>query len=430
MDKSLSGQPKQPAANARLASCIEEKLRLDAGPALRIMAEELESSVSDGAISLIAETFADGEREGLVSTIGRYLTLPGQRRILNRLALECWTDDPVFQIEFRGAAPSPAHPAELELTSAMRDMFNQSSEFHHRIVGLERSEIELHDSILEMYQHRATIAKKIRPDGGSNHAIDLLRDLEMMQAASGIPPLHLPTWKKGAAVLVGTYEYEHLADVPSIKNNLSALASLLHTGFGIPERNIHCVDNPKSRADIQGVIHRARQAVDPVSGALLVYYSGHGWTDPLGRLQLGLAGSKQKEPWTAFPFSGIREQLADSQIATRIVILDACYSGAALDLLSGETPTSTAIEGSYVMTSSDDNNASLARDGDLYTAFTGEIVKALTEGIPGAGGVIGIDALFSHVRGIFEAHEWPVPDRQIRTDGAKIQLMRNRWRKT
>ncbi|MET8755216.1 caspase family protein [Streptomyces sp. NPDC004667] len=243
-------------------------------------------------------------------------------------------------------------------------------------------------------------------------------------------PLHLPAWKNGAAVLVGAYRYEHLEPVPSIKNNLTALTSLLHTGFGIPRANIYRVPNPTSRADIQGVIDEARQAVDPTSGALLVYYAGHGWTDGLGRLQLGLVGSKQKESWTAFPFAGIREQLADSQIPTRVVILDACFSGAALDLLSGGTPTSLAIEGSYVMTSSDDSNTSLAPKADRYTTFTGEIIKALNRGIPNAGDIIGIDALFHHVRGIFEQREWPIPDRQTRTDGDKIQLMRNRWRNT
>ncbi|MFJ2647492.1 caspase domain-containing protein [Streptomyces sp. NPDC087420] len=244
------------------------------------------------------------------------------------------------------------------------------------------------------------------------------------------PPTHLPRWKEGAAVLVGTSQYAYLNDVPSIANNLAALNEVLARGLGILEKNIYRVENPESAAAVHDAIEEARLAIDPVSGGLIVYYAGHGWMDPFGRLLLGLVGSDQRKSWSALPFATIREQLADSQVAARIVVLDACYSGAALDLLSGGVQGSLAVEGSYVMTSSDNANTSLAPADGEYTSFTGEIIKALSEGIPNAGETIEIDDLFRHVRGVFEQRGWPLPDRQIRTNGGKLPLMTNPWGRT
>ncbi|MEE1809686.1 caspase family protein [Streptomyces sp. BE133] len=260
-----------------------------------------------------------------------------------------------------------------------------------------------------------------------------LREQERPDEQSDRPyePEFLTTWETGAAVLIGTSHYTKLKDVPAVENNLTALADLLNTGMGIPAERIRVVLNPESAANVHEAIDEARQMVDPATGGLLVYYAGHGWTEPRnGRLLLGLVGSDQRKQWSALGFTVIREQLADSQIASRIVILDACYSGAALDLLSGGPLTgSLAIEGSYVMTSSDSGNPSRAPKEDEYTSFTGEIIKVLREGIPKNIPTIDMDTLFRHVYGICEQRGWPLPDRQIRTDGGRLQLMRNRWGK-
>ncbi|NDK24005.1 hypothetical protein FSY75_05850 [Streptomyces sp. TR1341] len=82
-------------------------------------------------------------------------------------------------------------------------------------------------------------------------------------------------------------------------------------------------------------------------------------------------------------FDRIREQVADSPVGSRLVVLDSCYSGAALDTLSAGLSSASRIEDTYVMTSSDATNASRAPRGDHFTSFSGEIIRSLTDGIQG-----------------------------------------------
>ncbi|QES18640.1 hypothetical protein DEJ46_05705 [Streptomyces venezuelae] len=238
----------------------------------------------------------------------------------------------------------------------------------------------------------------------------------------------LERWRSGAAVLIGVSDYTHLPCVPSIKNNLSALTEVALTALGIPPDNVHTVENPTSAAQVHEKIDLAMEAADPLSGGLFIYYAGHGWTDPRnGRLLLGLVDSNQQKAWTAMEFDRIREQVADSPVGSRLLVLDSCYSGAALDTLSAGLSSASRIEGTYVMTSSDATNASRAPRGDQFTSFSGEIIRSLTDGIEGGPPVINADALFRHVRASCLARGWPVPSRQIGRDGDHMELLVNRW---
>ncbi|MFB9557043.1 MULTISPECIES: caspase family protein [Streptomyces] len=229
-------------------------------------------------------------------------------------------------------------------------------------------------------------------------------------------------------MLIGVSDYTHLPSVPSIKNNLSALTEVALTGLGIPQGNVYIVENPKSAAQVHEEIDLAMDAADPLSGGLFIYYAGHGWTDPRnGRLLLGLVDSNQHKAWTAMEFDRIREQVADSPVGSRLLVLDSCYSGAALDTLSAGLSSASRIEGTYVMTSSDATNASRAPRGDHFTSFSGEIIRSLTDGIQGGPPVITADVLFRHVRASCQQRGWPVPSRQVGRDGDHMELMVNRW---
>nr|WSW48170.1 caspase family protein [Streptomyces sp. NBC_01001] len=155
----------------------------------------------------------------------------------------------------------------------------------------------------------------------------------------------LERWRTGAAVLIGVSDYTHLPSVPSIKNNLSALTEVALMGLGIPHSNVHTVENPTSAAQVHEKIDLAMDAADPVSGGLFIYYAGHGWTDPRnGRLLLGLVESNQHKTWTAMEFDRLREQIADSPVGSRLLVLD-------------------------LMTSSNATNASRAPQGDHSLPF-------------------------------------------------------------
>ncbi|MGC9495135.1 caspase, EACC1-associated type [Streptomyces sp. WG7] len=241
-------------------------------------------------------------------------------------------------------------------------------------------------------------------------------------------PTHLPCWQTGAAVLIGVSGYAEMPAVPSIANNLTSLEDLMANGLGIPRHSIFVVNAPSTTTEVHEAIEKASDAADPAGGALFIYFSGHGWTDR-GRLLLGLVGSSRSRPWSALDFNSLRIQIADSQISSRVVILDSCYSGAALDVLGpDDLASAAAIDGTYVMTSANATTAALAPRSERFTAFTGQLIKALSDGIPGGPPVIDADALYRYAKRIARARGYPLPGRQIGGDGDLVGIMPNRWR--
>ncbi|MEU7295728.1 caspase family protein [Streptomyces exfoliatus] len=238
-----------------------------------------------------------------------------------------------------------------------------------------------------------------------------------------------PCWQNGAAVLIGVSDYEELTPVKSIENNLGSLQELMVENLGIPSANVFVVKNPESNADVHEAVERAAEAADPASGALLVYFAGHGWTDSRGRLMLGLVHSSRSRLWSAFDFNNLRIQISDSQIGKRVVILDSCFAGAALDVLGpDDLASSAAIDGTYVLTAANATTEALAPTQEQYTTFTGHLISALTDGIPGGPSVISADTLFRHVERIAKERGLPLPGRQIGGDGDRVDIMPNRWR--
>ncbi|MFD9208733.1 caspase domain-containing protein [Streptomyces sioyaensis] len=253
--------------------------------------------------------------------------------------------------------------------------------------------------------------------------VDVQRpDRTAAQAAEIIP------WRLGAAVLIGVWHGSHLPSKPAIRNNIESLSSLLHEGFGIPSPSIKVLENPEYSEHVQRAVDVAMRSVDPVRGGFLLYYAGHGWTDSqTGQLLLSLPNSDPSKNFTALRFNSLREQIADSNIPARLVILDSCYSGAALDSLAGDIASSTAIEGTYVMTSSSATNRSRALDTDHYTTFTGELINTLNHGIPNAPEILTASVTYRYIRDICNQRGWPEPLRSSRCEGENLPLMRNAW---
>ncbi|MFD3548626.1 caspase family protein [Streptomyces sp. NPDC058655] len=240
------------------------------------------------------------------------------------------------------------------------------------------------------------------------------------------PPLRC--WQNGAAVLIGVSAYEEMPAVPSIANNIASLKDAMTEGLGLPDSSVLVVSNPATNTEVHRAIEKASETADPESGALLVYFSGHGWTDR-GRLMLGLVGSSRSRQWSALDFNSLRIQIADSQIGRRIVILDSCYSGAALDVLGpDDLASAAAIDGTYVLTAANATTAALAPPDEQFTTFTGHLIRALNDGIPQGPSVINAEALYRYVERAARERGLPLPGRQIGGDGDLVQIMPNRWR--
>jgi hypothetical protein len=164
---------------------------------------------------------------------------------------------------------------------------------------------------------------------------------------------------------------------------------------------------------------------------LLVYFAGHGLLDErTSDLFLALPDSGPGLLHRALRYDDVRRLVMDASVADgKVVILDCCYSGAAMQ---GGMSASTSmadqarIEGSYLLTASAETKLALAPLDEPLTAFTGELLAALEHGVPDGPEYLDLDTLYWHTRRELEAKGRPVPQQRARNGGRSIALARNR----
>ncbi|GAB3914685.1 hypothetical protein GCM10029964_126590 [Kibdelosporangium lantanae] len=189
-----------------------------------------------------------------------------------------------------------------------------------------------------------------------------------------------------SVILMGTCDYERadkLHNLPAVRNNLTGLQRILSDSACAVFSPENCVvidtpDTPK------GLLRRLRRAASITEDVLLVYYSGHGILDRNGELYLCVAETDpdpHEVDGTGVPFKSVRQVIEDSPARVRVLILDCCFSGRAIGAMSSESAAMEQIraEGTYILTSSEAEKVSRSIPGERYTAFTGELIRILSE---------------------------------------------------
>ncbi|WP_431042857.1 caspase, EACC1-associated type [Streptomyces sp. P1-3] len=239
--------------------------------------------------------------------------------------------------------------------------------------------------------------------------------------------MRLPDRDRSRAVLIGVggYTSPALPDVPAVHNNVRDLRrELTRTRGGAfhPEHCVEIADPVEGHGVGRQLLHAARQAED----VFLVYYAGHGLVGQRRReLYLALV---ETDPdaliYTALSFEGVREAFLASPAKNRILLLDCCFSGRAIgEHLSDDVSAVMGqidISGTYILTSAPANEPAVVAPGARHTAFTGELISLLREGIPGAAsGVPGasgasgltLDALYRGLHRSLTGQGLPAPQR-------------------
>ncbi|AQU70506.1 hypothetical protein BBN63_34425 [Streptomyces niveus] len=237
----------------------------------------------------------------------------------------------------------------------------------------------------------------------------------------------LPDPGASRAVLIGVSKYdEPLASLDTVAHNLTGLEKFLTGPDSWSLAPKHCVvlPNPESAADVLDAVHAASAEA---TAALLVYFAGHGLRSPAGDLYLALTDSHAGRLFRALDYDHLRHQVAEECAArSRVVILDCCYSGQALHRHMGAPPELAdcgGIDGTYVMTASSETKRSMAPKAEYYTAFTGALLTALTDGPE----LLDTESVYRHLRRQLHATGRPVPQQRARNEGHRIVLGRNRW---
>ncbi|MDR7320032.1 YqgE/AlgH family protein [Catenuloplanes sp. NPDC020197] len=236
-------------------------------------------------------------------------------------------------------------------------------------------------------------------------------------------------------VLIGATTYARLPPLPAVAGNVAALAEVLRDEalWGVPAENCHVVLDEASPREVGRVIRTAAASVAE-GGLLLVYYAGHGLIDPLnGQLVLALAECEPEVPDEAgLPYDWIGRALAGSPAGRRAVILDCCYAGRAGNLMSAEAPAGTdevadvaELDRTCLFVSAPSNRRAAAPEGEPYTAFTGELLHVLRDGIPGGEPVLTMAAIWRKVRTALTARGFERPELRERNAGGSLGLVRN-----
>lgn len=178
----------------------------------------------------------------------------------------------------------------------------------------------------------------------------------------------------------------------------------------------------------------ARLLADVASAAedvLFVYYAGHGILGSRRlELYLGLSETDPDRPqYSALPMDWVRDELLNSQASTKVLILDCCFSGRAIDgALADEESLvlgQVGVSGTYTLTSSPANKPSLAPEAAPHTAFTGELLTLLRDGVPGGPAELDLLLLYRHLLNRMAEQGLPTP-RQRGTDNVHdLALGRN-----
>jgi hypothetical protein len=245
--------------------------------------------------------------------------------------------------------------------------------------------------------------------------------------------MRLPDPQHSRVVLIGTsrYEDEKLPDLPTVRENLNDLkAALVDPVYGLLSEE-QCTILADER-DISLIGRQLKLAARQAEDLLLVYYSGHGLIGPRRHdLYLALPDSDLIEPeFNSLEYDKLRSAVLDSPAATKVVILDSCFSGRAVtDTMTdpaSEVIGQVEVEGTYVLASAHRYEAALVLPGEDHTAFTGRLLRILHDGVPGGAEYVTIDDLYRHLLARMSAEGLPRPQRRGTDSAGLLALARNR----
>ncbi|MFD4669861.1 caspase domain-containing protein [Lentzea sp. NPDC058450] len=173
---------------------------------------------------------------------------------------------------------------------------------------------------------------------------------------------------RARAVLVGTSTYTRgLSQLDWSESNVNDLHDALVEDFD--PGGVHVLVDPP---DAQLVLNRLEMCVASSADLVLFYYTGHGLRDEADRLCLALPGSVDKPQHarnTSLPVDSVFEILQRPSHQRRVVILDCCYSGLAMD-----APAAADL---HLLTATSRKRKAAYRKEDRHTEFTGELLRLL-----------------------------------------------------
>lgn len=235
-------------------------------------------------------------------------------------------------------------------------------------------------------------------------------------------PLRAP---EGHAVLIGISNYgdPEFPPIPAAANSLNGMLALLTDPqlCGWRPDQVTVIRDARDSARLAQQLRRVARAT---SGPLLIYYVGHGTAISTGELCLILADTDGEDAdLTGLEYTKVKRILLESPASVKVVILDCCYSGRAIEALGSAEADQLArlsdVRGVYTLTAADSLAHVVSPDlqATSPTSFTGQLLALVRAGLPGGPEQLTLADLYPHLRQQLAAQELPRPN-QSGTDTA------------
>jgi WD domain, G-beta repeat/Caspase domain len=245
--------------------------------------------------------------------------------------------------------------------------------------------------------------------------------------------VRLPDRQRSRAVLIGTGRYadDKLPDLPVVGRTIGDLAAALTDPvYGVVLES-HC-KVLEDQADIRLIGRQLRSAASQAEDLLLVYFVGHGLVGARRHeLYLGLPDSEWAEPeFNSLEYDKLRSAVLDSAAATKIIILDCCFSGRVVSEAMADPVTEVVgqieVDGTYVLASAERDQVALILPGEEYTAFTGRFLHILRNGVPGGPELLTVDYLYRQLLVRMRAEGLSQPQKRGTSTADLLALAGNR----
>ncbi|WP_405361007.1 hypothetical protein OG535_22460 [Kitasatospora sp. NBC_00085] len=243
-------------------------------------------------------------------------------------------------------------------------------------------------------------------------------------AVPGARAVVVGTARHAAAVVPdGAAALPRLPDLPSAATTARDIAAVLHEVCGMaPDQITLLVDPPNDGV----VVAAVEEAVAEARGPVLFYFVGHGLLSAGDELYVATSASTGAGRVAyAVPFQSVRDPLSGCLQPTA-VILDCCFSGLA-DVGGGlrrDPFVSARPRGSFLLTSASGFDRSYAPEGERHTRFSGELLRLLGEGHPGAPAWLTLEDVYARLDQQF-ANTDVRPHRQSSDRAGELVLARN-----
>jgi len=239
-------------------------------------------------------------------------------------------------------------------------------------------------------------------------------------------------YARSRAILIGVAQYDDrgFRPVPAAANSLTAMHAMLTdpTLGGWPEDRVSVHLDPRATGAFAALLADLATSAEE---ALFFYFVGHGTLSIRSELCLTLSDTdKRHADMTGLEYRKVKEVLGRSPARLKAVVLDCCFSGQAIESLSGDVIDSMVAKGTTVITAADHDQTAhvvaAAEQTEACTSFTRHLLDIVKAGRPHGAGTLTLQEIYPLLRNRLTEHGLPEPNQRTTDTAGRFPLARNR----